>query len=254
MKNSKTVLITGASGLVGMGICKHLSFNNWNIVVASTSYEKAEQVKSTIGGQGKVTALELDLLDQQSIETVIDRLVNEKVPLTHIVNNARSLETLLTDDDGFTSAHNFLKEFELSIVQPYRFLCALKKRKVFNINAIVNISSQYGITVPNPNLYEDPDQIVPINYGVVKASLNQVTKELAVRLAPENTRVNAVAFGGFSGRETERFNGKYSKMLPIKRMLEPEEAGPPVEFLLDDAKSSSITGHVLVADGGWTIT
>ena len=73
-----------------------------------------------------------------------------------------------------------------------------------------------------------------------------------MRLAPR-VRINCVAFGGFAGRTNNDFKERYGRMAPLGRMLTEEDAGGPVSFLLDDTASAAMTGHVLVADGGWSI-
>ena len=65
---------------------------------------------------------------------------------------------------------------------------------------MINISSIYGLVVPNLTIYESKNASVPVHYGVAKAALDHLTKELAVRLADHGIRVNAVAFGGVEGR------------------------------------------------------
>ena len=79
-----------------------------------------------------------------------------------------------------------------------------------------------------------------------------MTKELAVRLADQHIRVNCVAFGGVSGRVDKSFESKYAQLVPSKRMLVESEVCGPIEFLLS-SRSSAINGHVMVADGGWSI-
>ncbi len=118
----------------------------------------------------------------------------------------------------------FSAEMELDVIQPYRLSVLLALSQNHALQTIVNIGSQYGIVVPNPALYGGSLAQSPIQYGVAKAALHHMTKELAARLAP-SVRVNCVAFGGFAGRESAEFNTRYSEMLPAKRMLRLTEAG-----------------------------
>jgi NAD(P)-dependent dehydrogenase (short-subunit alcohol dehydrogenase family) len=129
---------------------------------------------------------------------------------------------------------------------------ALATQKNSQIRRVVNIGSQYGTVAVNPHLYIDPVKQSPLHYGVAKAALAHLTKELAVRLAGKNIQVNCVAFGGVEGRVDDAFKERYAKLCPMGRMLRDDEVVGPVDMLLSD-KCSGITGHVLAVDGGWGI-
>jgi len=247
----KTVLVTGATGLLGKEICRYLSMRNWDVIVASQSYKKATNFCNAHGKDGGLIPLEINLLDKQSVELAVSKLLSDGLSVNYLVNCARSTETLAVSPSGISEHENLIKEVELAVFAPYRLINTLLSNS-FKLISIVNLSSQYGIVAPNPNLYPGGLNNSSIGYGVAKAALNQLTRELAVRLSKHKTRVNAVAFGGFEGRADKNFIDKYSELVPSGRMLSINEAGGPVEFLLDN-RSSSVNGHVLVADGGWTI-
>ena len=61
-----------------------------------------------------------------------------------------------------------------------------------------------------------------------------------------------MAYGGVEGRVDKEFVKRYSLLAPMGRMLKEEEVLGPLEFLLSNT-SSSVTGHTIAADGGWTI-
>ena len=114
------------------------------------------------------------------------------------------------------------------------------------------ISSIYGIVPPNKNLYSDNYNSSPIQYGVSKAALIHLSKELAVRFSDLDISVNTISYGGIEGRSTNDFKNKYSKLTPSGHMLTLEDICSPIIFLLSQ-KNKSITGHNLVIDGGYTI-
>ena len=125
-------------------------------------------------------------------------------------------------------------------------------KQVFELRTITNIGSQYGVVAFNKNLYENFSPEAPIQYRVAKAALSQLTKEMAIRLADRDIRVNCIAFGGIEERVSEQFKERYAKLSPIGRMLREDEAVSPLELLID-TRSTAITGHTLVADGGWSL-
>lgn len=250
----KKVLITGSTGLLGRRISKFLLDKGWDLLISGRNINKLEELRDVLNkvSKKKVDFVDFDLNDENELKNLDDRLISLGFNITHIVNNARSLDNLEIGKDGITSSDKFMDEFRVNVVSPYLISIKIANNKKHNLETIVNIGSQYGSVAPNPNLYENFILESPIQYGVTKSALHHLTKELAVRLAP-SIRVNSVAYGGFKVDNKKEFVDKYSKLNPGKRMLNLEEVGGPVNFLLDSNESSSINGHTLMADLGWSI-
>jgi NAD(P)-dependent dehydrogenase (short-subunit alcohol dehydrogenase family) len=250
---TKTVLITGATGKLGQVFARQLAEKDWALVLTSRDPDRCASLAENLREFGvRVDVIELDLLSAQSYESISNRLAERGIIVTHVVSNARSLDTLALGKDGLAEAEPFLNELALDVVAPYRMLMALARHPRHDLRGVVTIGSQYGQVAPNPALYEGDLSGSAVQYGVAKAALHHMTRELAVRLAP-GVRINCVAFGGFAGRTNNDFQERYGRMAPLGRMLTEEDAGGRVAFLLDDAASAAMTGHVLVADGGWSI-
>jgi len=248
-----TVVITGATGKLGSAVARHLALLGWRLVLTSREARRCEPLASELRAEGAtVVTVALDLLDEESSETLAERLADLDIKVTHVVSNARSLDTLKLDQDGLAPTHQFLDEFAIDVVAPYRMLMAFASNTRHDLRGVVTIGSQYGALAPNPALYEGDLIGSPVQYGVAKAALHHLTRELSVRLAPD-VRVNCVAYGGFVGRVDEAFQERYARLTPQGRMLTEADAGGPVAFLLDDKAAAAVTGHVLVADGGWSV-
>ena len=114
---------------------------------------------------------------------------------------------------------------------------------------IINFSSTYGVVSPNPNLYENSTK--DIAYGVTKAAVINLTKYLAVHLAPK-IRVNTIVPGGIKFKQDKKFVNRYSKLTPMKRMMEKNELNELINYL-SSKNSSYVTGSTIVCDGGYTI-
>ena len=140
----------------------------------------------------------------------------------------------------------------MDVIVPYELATGLYLRQKDILKTVTNIGSQYGSVAANPALYNSDSTQSPIQYGLAKAALHHLTKELAVRFSSDNIRVNCVAYGGVEGRVDSEFNARYSKLAPMGRMLNETEIVGPLLFLVSNS-SSSVTGHTLAADGGWTI-
>ena len=250
---SKTVLLTGSTGKLGSVLAGFFVEHGWSVVITARDQSRLDRLLESLPqGTGSVQSISADLQEPGAPQRLARDLADRGVVVTHLINNARALATLAVQPDGTSSRASFLGEFELDVVIPYELSTTLARSGQHRLRAIVNIGSQYGLVAPNPALYEDGLDRSPIQYGVCKAGIHHLTRELAVRLAPLAIRVNCVAFGGVGGRNDEAFVSRYARLVPNRRMLFESEVPGPVAFLLDDA-SSAINGHVLVADGGWSV-
>lgn len=250
MSRKNSVLVTGGTGLIGRSIITALLKQGRTVVVTSRGHAMDEESRYD-ADQSRLIHVEIDLLQEHAPAQLLDALDRENVSIGQFVHAARSLTSLAVNSDGYTDPENFRAEFELQVVLPYRVVLALRQQDRHPLDSVVLLGSQYGLVAPNPALYGGDLTRSPIQYGVSKAALHHLARELAARLAP-NTRVNAIAFGGFEGRADDVFDNRYGSMAPAGRMLRANEAVGPVLFLLSDS-SASVTGAVLVADGGWSI-
>lgn len=250
---NRVVLITGGTGKFGRVLAAHFASHGWWVVTTSRDQARVDQLVTDIGRFGEtVLGLAVDLQQPGSSQRLVDDLFARGVVITHLINNARSMSTLAVQPDGTTLREAFAGEFEMDVVVPYELTMSLARSASHRLKAVVNIGSMYGQVAPNPTLYDGSLDRSPIQYGVSKAGLHHLTRELAVRLAPQDIRINCVAFGGVEGRVDDGFLARYAQLVPSRRMLKEQEIIGPVDFLLGDA-SSSVNGHVLVADGGWSV-
>lgn len=250
MTYRQTVLVTGGSGKLGRGIVGALLTDGARVIVPTRSIDSAGSLWQGASDQD-LLLFETDLAEENGLLRLLDWMRRNSIEVSRVVHSARSLHSLTVEPDGVTAPEMFKAELDLQVVLPYRLTMALALSVEHALESVVFLGSQYGLVAPNPALYQGRLDSSPIQYGVAKGALHHLTRELAVRLAAR-VRVNAVAFGGFEGRTDEGFRLRYAALSPNGRMLRDEEAVGPVLFLLGEG-SSSITGHVLVADGGWSI-
>jgi NAD(P)-dependent dehydrogenase (short-subunit alcohol dehydrogenase family) len=253
MSVSQPILITGATGLIGRTLVAHFLGRGRTVIATSRRPAHLEALAAEMEPlPGCLLGFECNLADPNGAVELIERLTREGVHPVALVNNARDIENLTPDSDGSPSRAGWIAEFTLGVVAAYELIIAAANQPASALNAVVNVASIYGMVATNPSLYDDPCKRPAIYYGVVKAALIHLTKELAVRLADPAIRVNAVAFGGIEGRVNHEFHARYAKLSPQKRMLHAAEVTGAIEFLLSDAASGA-TGHNLVVDGGWTL-
>jgi NAD(P)-dependent dehydrogenase (short-subunit alcohol dehydrogenase family) len=253
VKKAPTVLVTGATGKLGRQFSHGFSRLGWNLAFTSRGAAAAEALmdECRTAGASDVVPIIQDLTAEDAAQQVLKALrAAEKMPDV-LVNNARDVSYLRPDGNGWTPRAQWLGELSLAVLLPYDLTVALTQEPGSPLRRVINIGSMYGAVAPNLMLYDDPDRESPVNYGVAKAALVQLTRELAVRLAPRGVAVNAVSFGGVRGRAGAEFMERYARLSPSGRMLEEEEVFGAVRFLASE-DASGITGHNLMVDGGWT--
>jgi len=249
----RKLLITGGSGKFGRVMLEHFLSRGDQVVTTCANPASIEQLLDELKVfSDRLVVLQSDLTAPEAPEKLIAELDRLSFKPECLINNARSTKFLQSEEDGTVSRVNFSNEFLLDVIVPYELTMALVKQNGSQLRNVVNIGSMYGGVAVNPNLYADPKLQAPPHYGVAKAGLAQLTKELAVRLAQKKIRVNCIAYGGVEGRVDEEFQERYAKLCPQGRMLQEHEIPGPVEMMLSD-QSSGVTGHVLVVDGGWSI-
>jgi NAD(P)-dependent dehydrogenase (short-subunit alcohol dehydrogenase family) len=250
---ARTILITGGSGKFGKAMVSYFLAAGDRVLTTCRTTESLDKLTKEYENFGNVfNVFKVNLTEDNSISTLLEQLDHLNIQPNCLVNNARSLNFLSVGQDGLVSRSNFTNEYLLDVVIPYELTMALVHQKNSQLQKVVNIGSQYGTVAANPNLYTDPKKQSPLHYGVAKAALVHLTKELAVRLANKEIQVNCTAFGGVEGRVDDAFKQRYAKLCPMGRMLRDDEVVGPVDMLLSE-KCSGITGHVLAVDGGWSI-
>jgi len=255
-KNNKPcILITGGTGKLGQIYVKELSELGYDVVFTSRSEQKIRKLYdecSKLGFDNKILGIPADLVSDQGVNELCSALNQHNIYPTTLVNNARSIEFLALDSKGIPARKSWYGEMLLDVVIPYELSISMAEENRSRLQTIVNVASMYGVVAANPSLYDDPIKDSPIQYSVAKAALIHLTKELSVRLAKKQIRVNSISYGGVEGRVDEEFKQRYAKLCPTGEMLQESHIVGAVHYLASNL-SVGVTGHNLVVDGGWSV-
>ena len=250
---NRVAIITGATGLIGQVITKKLIKKGYVIIGIARSEERLYKLRDSFGELNSRFIAIAENINEPTLEEKIIKEVEKYHNIESVlINNARSIESLKVGKDGQSCRDEIIREYETNVVSPYRIIYSLAKSTHLNLKSVVNIGSIYGVVSPNPMLYGGTLKESPIQYGMSKAALHHMTKELAVRFREKRIRINAVAFGGVKNNQTIKFQEKYSSISNGGSMIDIEDITGPIEFLIS-SESNSINGQTLIADDGLTL-
>jgi len=245
----ETILITGSTGLLGQEFVKHFLEKGMKVVAIFRNQEKFDSIFEK---NENLIGINIELRSEKSSDKIVEELEKKDIFPDYLVNVASGGESFKVESDGFSNRENMIENYLVNVVIPYELSFKLANHQKTKLKKIVNLSSMYGIIPYNPCLYNNPLTETPIQYALTKSALIHLTKELAIRFADKNITVNCISYGGVEGRASDEFKEKFAKLTPLKRMMTPKETLGALDFLISD-KSSYMTGHNLVVDGGRTV-
>lgn len=248
----KAALITGGSGYLGGAMARALAEAGATVVVSSRDLSRAESVAASLEPvkNGAHHAVQLDHLDQESIDLGFDQAVRLTGGLDILVNNG---QYTLPNDWTDVTADQFTRQ--LANATGYFLLSRRMRDHAVQRGAtasIILLGSMYGLVGSYPEVYEGIRPASPVAYHTLKGGIVNLTRHLAVYWARDGIRVNCLSPGPFPAPHVppEQIR-RLCERSPLKRMGLPHELKGAIVFLASEA-SSYMTGQNLVIDGGWT--
>ena len=241
----RVALITGASRGIGLAVARRLVTDGWRVCITARNAEPLAVAARELGGAEHAIAVAGKADDEGHQEDAVARTVGAFGRLDLLVNNT-----------GINPVFGPMLDVDLNAL-----------RKLFDVNvfavlgwlrlardaglgkdggAVVNVSSLAGIAA-SPGIGA---------YGVSKAALIHLTRQLAVELAPE-IRVNAVAPAvvrtQFARLLYEGQEEAVASRYPLGRFGVPEDVASAVVYL-GSPEAAWVTGQTLILDGGISLT
>lgn len=253
--HNTSAVITGAGRGIGRATAELFAREGARVALVSRTLAEIEETAAAIAAAGgRAFPLRADISQPTDVEAIAARVATEFGGIDVLVNNAGIFEPTTFVETPFERWNRVMAVNLYGAIHCAREFGQIMVRQGRG-GAIVNVSSIHGHRA-------EPGAS---SYDVAKGGLDQLTRALAVELAPHRIRVNGVAPGfvetamaivdGVSEHETPAFTSTYvvRRKIPLARPADPAEVAAAVLFLAS-AEASYITGHILAVDGGLSVT
>jgi 3-oxoacyl-[acyl-carrier protein] reductase len=242
--SGKTAIVTGGASGFGAGIATKFAAEGAQVMIADLNIDLAQEVATGLGAQAQ--AVHANVADDASVASLVKSTLDTFGKIDILVNNAgvthlpAPMEEVTEDD--------FDKVFAVNCKSVYlmakHIVPLLKAQKS---GAILNVASTAGVS-PRPRLNW---------YNASKGWMNNATKGMAVELAPDGVRVNAInpvagetpLLKSFMGEDTPEMRSKFLSTIPLGRFSTAEDMGNAACYLCSD-EASMVTGVCMEVDGG----
>jgi len=248
----KTAIVTGAANGVGLAIARHLADAGANVMFADMDETGLrDEVGDLTEETSNIRYFAGDLREKLTLANLLSATLDAFDQVNILVNAARQVTTTspLDPDDESMSVmldQNLLSSLKLSQLVARRMIKQGKDLEKPCIGTIINLSS----------IAAQRTQAKLMAFSVSCAAMDQMTRSLAVSLAPERVRVNAVAFGSVMSASLKDHLKEHPDQreailaaTPQGRIAGPTEVAEAVQFLASDS-SAFVTGEILTVDGG----
>jgi len=242
----RVAAVTGGNGGIGKGIALALAEAGAAVAIVARNEDKNRAALAELQTRtANAIALRLDVNHRATLQEGLDEIASQLGPIDILVNNAG---IAITGGALRLNAEEWDRVLETNLNSCF-FLSQIAARSMTTrkTGKIINIASEYS-RFGNP---------VAPSYAASKGALIQLTKSMAIELAPYNVQVNAIVPGWIESDMTAPIKSRpfYQEILmrtPAGRFGTPAECGGAAIFLASRA-SDFITGATIFVDGGYAI-
>jgi glucose 1-dehydrogenase len=249
-------LVTGANSGIGKAVAIALCQAGADVVVNYvTGDDAANEVAQTAAAHGgRAIAIKADISQEDQVQAMFRKMMDEFGTIDILVNNA-GLQRDAAIDAMTLSQWNTVIGVNLT----GQFLCAREAIREFKRRGVVKeVSAAAGKIICMSSVHEVIPWAGHANYAASKGGVMLLMKSIAQEVAPLRIRVNSICPGAIrtpintAAWDTPEAYNELMKLIPYKRIGEPEDIGKVAVFLASDL-ADYITGASIFVDGGMTL-
>lgn len=238
----KNVLVSGASGDIGLAVCeKYLDQGCTVYALFRSNAEPLRLLRERHDNGHRLITFQCDLANSENVSELVSYLSSVIPQLDILINNAGIVKDNLFSSMSFEDFNVVIETNMLSTFQLTKSM--LKLLRGAEGATIINVASIAGIIA----------SVGQANYSASKGALLGFTRTLAAELAPRGIRVNAVAPGMIASKMVKKVSRTVvrdvTNSIPLKRLGNCDEVANTIVWLSSSA-SSYIVGQTIVVDGG----
>jgi len=249
-------LVTGANSGIGRAVAVALGSAGADVVVNYVRGENAanEAVDAVVKSGGRAVAIQADVSHEDQVQAMFRKMIEEFGTVDILVNNA-GLQMDAPFEDMTLTQWNTVIGINLT----GQFLCAREAVREFKRRGVVkDVSVSAGKIICMSSVHEVIPWAGHVNYAASKGGVMLLMKSIAQEVAPYRIRVNSVCPGAIrTPINTSAWNSPEAyaalmRLIPYKRIGEPEDIGRVAVFLASD-QADYINGASIFVDGGMTL-
>jgi glucose 1-dehydrogenase len=246
--DGKTAIVTGAAGGIGRAVAERFLREGARVIIADVDIEKGEACEADLKRLGDAQFVKADVSRRLDVHNLVAAAVDAFGDIDILVNNAgivHAAEFLALREEDFDRVLGVNLKGSFLVGQAVAQFMVEKVQKGGAAGSIVNMSSINAVfAIANQ-----------VPYSISKGGVSQLTKVMALALAPYGIRVNAIGPGSIMTDMLKSVNSdaaaraKVLSRTPLGRVGEPSEIASIAAFLASE-DASYITGQTIYADGG----